>query len=390
MHGGLTLPHVPEPGPREPVRAFVLYRDSPLRREALRAPAGDPSRYSLYGLDELAHSGFELRHDLEPEFEPGARTRAAASVLDRAVRLGGGYSGDFARVLASLGELNRSDVVYSTVDTVGIPLALLGRLGRVKPPVVYAAIGLPERLGQLRGPAAPRLFVEVFRRLHTIVAYGWGEVEELRAWVGSDGPRVEFVAFGVDTEYFRPEPSVQPEDDVVAVGADPRRDFQLVAELARRLPERSFRIVASADNARALGTLPANVHLEVDVPFARVRAYLLRARVVALPVLDNTYSGATTTLLQAMACGKPVVVTRTAAIARGYDLDDGVNCRLVPPGDVAALEHAVAGLLDDRGLAAGLGLRGRETVERNLTWAGYANEIRRLLVDAADSTTVSR
>ena len=389
MHGGLTLPHVLEPAPREPVRAFVLYRDSPLRREALRAPAGDPSRYSLYGLDELARAGFELHHDLEPQFEPGTRANAAARVLDRTVRLGGGYSGDFARVLASLSELNRSAVVYSTVDTVGIPLALLGRLGRVKPPVVYAAIGLPERLEQLRGPAARRLFAGAFRRLHTIVAYGWGEVEELRAWLGSDGPRIEFVAFGVDTEYFRPEPSVQPEDDLVSVGADPRRDFQLVAELARRLPERSFRIVASADNARVLDALPANVHLEVDVPFARVRACLLRARVVGLPVLDNTYSGATTTLLQAMACGKPVVVTRTAAIARGYNLDDGVNCRLVPSGDLAAFEHAVAGLLDDRWLAAGLGLRARETVERNLTWSRYANQIRRLLLDAADPTTVS-
>jgi glycosyltransferase involved in cell wall biosynthesis len=389
VHGGLTLPHVLEPAPREPVRAFVLYRDSPLRREALRAPAGDPSRYSLYGLDELARAGFELHHDLEPQFEPGTRANAAARVLDRTVRLGGGYSGDFARVLASLSELNRSAVVYSTVDPVGIPLALLGRLGRVKPPVVYAAIGLPERLEQLRGPAARRLFAGAFRRLHTIVAYGWGEVEELRAWLGSDGPRIEFVAFGVDTEYFRPEPSVQPEDDLVSVGADPRRDFQLVAELARRLPERSFRIVASADNARVLDALPANVHLEVDVPFARVRACLLRARVVGLPVLDNTYSGATTTLLQAMACGKPVVVTRTAAIARGYNLDDGVNCRLVPSGDLAAFEHAVAGLLDDRWLAAGLGLRARETVERNLTWSRYANQIRRLLLDAADPTTVS-
>ena len=389
MHGGLTLPHVPEPGPREPVRAFVLYRDSPLRREALRAPAGDPSRYSLYGLDELARSGFELRHDLEPEFEPGARTRAAASVLDRAVRLGGGYSGDFARVLASLGELNRSDVVYSTVDTVGIPLALLGRLGRVKAPVVYAAIGLPERLEQLRGPAAPRLFADAFRRLRTIVAYGWGEVEELRTWVGSDGASVEFVAFGVDAEHFRPEPSVQSEDDVVSIGADRTRDFELLVDLARRLPERSFHVVASADNAPAPDALPANVRLEVDVPFARVRECLLRARVVALPVRDNTYSGATTTLLQAMACGKPTVVTRTAAIAQGYHLDDGVNCRLVAPGDLAALEHAVVGVLDDRGLAAGLGLRARETVERYLTWPMYANEIRRLLVGAADRTTVS-
>jgi glycosyltransferase involved in cell wall biosynthesis len=381
---------VTEPDPRPRPSAFVLFRDSALRREALRAPAGDPSRYSLYGLDELARAGLEVRHDLEPQFEPGRRERAMARVLDLGVRFGGAYSGDFGRVLASLPTLNRTDVVFSTVDTVGIPLALLGRLGRVKPPVVYAAIGLPERLDQLRGPVARSLFADAFRRLHTIVAYGWAEVEELRAWLGDGGPRVEFVAFGVDAEHFRPDPAAQPEDDIVSVGADPRRDFALLVELARRLPDRSFRIVASADNARTLGALPANVKLDVDVPFGRIREVLLRARVVALPVRENTYSGATTTLLQAMACARPVVVTRTAAIARGYHLEDGANCRLVPPGQLQALEHAVTSVLDDHWLASGLGLRARETVERELTWTGYANEIRRLLVEAADRAVASR
>ena len=364
--------------------AFVLFRDSALRREALRAPAGDPSRYSLYGLDELIRAGLDVQHNLEPSFEPGRRERVLARALDRSVRLGGGYSGDFARVLASLDAMNRAEVVFSTVDTVGIPLALLGRLGRVKPPVVYAAVGLPERLEQLRGRAAKRVFAAAFRRLDTIVAYGRREVDELRAWLGEGGPRVEFVPFGVDTEHFRPDPAVQPGHDVVSVGADPRRDFALLVELARRLPERSFRIVASADNARTLEALPANVRLEVDMPFSRVRESLTHARVVALPVRENTYSGATTTLLQAMACGKPVVVTRTAAIASGYHLEDGVNCRLVPPGNLAALEQAVVSVLEDHLQAEGLGVRARQTVERNLTWDGYAKEIRHLLVDAAD------
>jgi glycosyltransferase involved in cell wall biosynthesis len=390
VHDDRTLPNVSEPAGSAPPSAFVLYRDSALRRDALRAPLGDPSRYSLYGLDELARAGLDVRHNLEPGLEPDRRDRAKARVLDRAVRLGGGYSGDFARVLASLDELNRTDVVFSTVDTVGIPLALLGRLGRVRPPVVYAAIGLPERLGQLRGPLATRLFADAFSRLHTVVAYGWGEVEELRAWLGVEGPRVEFVAFGVDAEHFRPDPAARQQDDVVSVGADPRRDFRLVVELARRLPDRTFRIVASADNARSLPPVPANVRLEVDVPFDRIRECLLQARVVALPVLENTYSGATTTLLQAMACAKPVVVTRTAAIARGYHLEDGANCRLVPPGDLAALEHAVTTFLDDHWAATGTGMRAREVVERNLTWAGYVNEIRRLLGDASAREEVSR
>jgi glycosyltransferase involved in cell wall biosynthesis len=363
---------------------FVLYRDSPFRRAALRAPVGDPSRYSLYGLDELARAGFDVQHDLESRFEPGSLARAEARVLDRAVRLGGGYSGDFAEVVASLGALNRTDVAFSTVDTVGIPLALLGRLGRVKPPIVYTAIGLPERLARLRGPAAKRFFIDAYRRLHTIVAYGWGEVEELRAWLGGTGPRIEFVPFGVDVDLFRPDSSASIEEDVVSIGADRRRDFALLVDLARRLPGRRFLIVASADNAGELGPLPANVRLEVDVPFAAVRERLLGAHVVVLPVRDNTYSGATTTLLQAMACARPVVVTRTAAIAQGYHLEDCANCRLVPPGDLEALEDAVTRVLDDRRLGADLGLRARETVERHLTWPGFTHELARLIAEAAD------
>lgn len=107
-----------------------------------------------------------------------------------------------------------------------------------------------------------------------------------------------------------------------------------------------------------------------------------------LPVRDNTYSGATTVLLQAMAVGKPVVVSRTAAIERGYHLDDGVNCMLVKPGDGAALERAIAGLLADNERAAALGARARETVELHLTWQRYADSIRGLLLAACERSTV--
>jgi glycosyltransferase involved in cell wall biosynthesis len=360
------------------LHGFVLYRDSALRREALRAPVGDASRYSLYGLDDLAAAGFHLRHSLESAFAPQRKERAAAAVLDRAVRATGGYSGDFASVLASLDELNRGAVAFSTVDTVGIPLALLGRFGRVKPPVVYAAIGLPERLDRLRGPAARRLFRDAFRRLHTVVAYGWGEAEELRRWLGRDGPRVEFVPFGVDERYFRPQGDVAAVVDVVSIGADPQRDFDLLLDLARRLPDRTFRIVASTQNAPR-EPVPANVHIDRDVPFGAIRDALVHASVVVLPVRENSYSGATTTLLQAMASGKATVLTRTAAIADGYHLVDGANCRLVPPGDLAALEAAVVATLEDPVRATSLGRRARDTVERNLTWSRYAAAIRDLL-----------
>ncbi|HUF01636.1 MAG TPA: glycosyltransferase family 4 protein [Gaiellaceae bacterium] len=370
-------------------RAFFLYRDSALRRAALEAPVGSAERYSLYGLDEVVAAGMEARHNLEPGREPGPGSQALGAALDRAVRLAGGYSGEFPIVLRSRRALNESDVVFSTVDTVGIPLVLLGRAALVRTPIVYAAIGLPERVAQLRTSAARRLYASAFRRLHTIVAYGAGEVDALRSWLGGSGPRVVFVPFGVDSEVFRPDSARLPDVDVVAAGSDPRRDFGLLLDVARRRPEWSFRIVASRDHASVLAGAPANVRVELDVPFAAVRERLLGARVVALPVRDNSYSGATTVLLQAMASGRPVVVSRTAAIARGYHLDDGGNCRLVEPGDAAALELALAAVLADPAWAAELGGNARETVLRHLTWDRYTGTIRDLLLAAVGGSTVS-
>ena len=52
--------------------------------------------------------------------------------------------------------------------------------------------------------------------------------------------------------------------------------------------------------------------LAVD-PGRRAEMSLARARIVVLPLKPNSYSGATTTLLQAMAMGKPLVVSAVGA-----------------------------------------------------------------------------
>ena len=369
---------------------FFLYRDSPERRRALVAAPGSPERYALAGLDELRARGVDASHNLE-RARPPAWARVVGGTLKWALERAGGYGGDFATVLASLGRANRADVVFSTVDTVGIPALLLRRARRLRPPLVYVAIGLPERLARLRSARMRRLYASALASCEAVIAYSEHEAEVLRGWVERHGARarVEFVPFGVDVESFRPG-AEEPGDDVVSVGADPHRDFALLVEVASRLPETSFRIVTTAEHARALPPLSRNVALETDLPFAEMRGRLAQGRVVALPVRENSYSGATTVLLQALALAKPVVVTRTQAIATGYGLVDGENCRLVPPGDGDAFERALADLLRDGERARALGEAARETVVRGLSRQRWVDRVEELLLAAAEAPPGAR
>lgn len=370
---------------------FLAYRDSPQRRAALASPLGSAERYVLFGLDQLAERGWATSHDLERHGAPPGWARAAGSATKRPLERAGGYGGDFATVLASLRTANRADVVLSTVDTVGIPLMLLNRAGRVRPPLVYVAIGLPERLARLGTARMQRLYARALASSATVVAYSEFEVEQLRRWLASHGEstHLEFVPFGVDEVAFAPV-NVQPSADVVSIGADPHRDVELLLKVAAELPGRSFRVVTTREQARRFGALPENVEVEADLPFDAMRARLAEARVVALPVRDNSYSGATTVLLQAMATGKPIVVSRTQAITTGYGLVDGENCRLVPPGDAAAFQRALGDVLRDEWHARALGATARRTVEAQLTWSRYVDRIEAILHGAAAARADAR
>jgi glycosyltransferase involved in cell wall biosynthesis len=361
---------------------FYLFRDAPHRRAALELAPGAPARYSLYGVDELVERGNAVRHNLERP-APSRAARTGGAVLKRGLESAGGYGGDFATVLSSLRRLNRADVVLSTVDTVGIPLMLLARARVVRPPFVYVAIGLPERLERLRSARMERLYARALAGASAVVAYSEHETGVLREWLLERGEatRVEFVPFGVDVDTFRPT-GAPPDVDVVAIGADPHRDFELLLTVARGLPETSFLVVTTADHARSLGDRPPNVSVETDLPVDEMRRRLERARLVALPVRENSYSGATTVLLQAMAVARPVVVTRTTAIAAGYGLDDGVNVRLVPPGDAPGFGRALADVLADDARARELGARARATVEAELSWGRYVDRLAAILAAA--------
>ena len=360
--------------------AFYFFADTPRRRAALHAEPGSAERYVLYGLDQERLRGVSVAHNLE-RGAPPRWARLADRAVNGGLRRLRGTGGDLAPALACLRQVNRADVVVATIDRMGIPLTLLARAGLLRTALVYVSVGLPERLERLHGPAR-RLHLAALRRVDVFVAYSAYEAEMIREGIGSaSGARVVFVPFGVDTVFFHPVAG-EPDAEVVSVGADPHRDYPLLLRIAARHPDWRFRLVVAPEQARVLGAVaPPNVQVEAGISFEDVRERLARGRVVALPVRDNSYSGATTVLLQALASGRPVVVSRTAAIETGYGLRDGVNCLLVPTGDEDAFELSLQRVAGDPGFADSLGVEARSLAE-SLCWQRYADAMHDVLADA--------
>jgi glycosyltransferase involved in cell wall biosynthesis len=120
---------------------------------------------------------------------------------------------------------------------------------------------------------------------------------------------------------------------------------------------------------RELG-LDERLHWVGNVPSDRIGVYYNMADALVMPSVTRPADGLNVTVLDAMSCAKPVVGTNAAG--NELAIRDGVNGFLTPEGDDAALAHALATLAGDTNLRATMGTEGRRMIESELGWPHLA------------------
>jgi len=204
---------------------------------------------------------------------------------------------------------------------------------------------------------------DVLRRMDGLWVISRGQVDPLRAFVGPDGPPVRFFAFGVDEAFYPARPPAE-RPCVVSVGGDRDRDpatlFPALARVHAAVPEAEIVVQSTSDMPA-----PAGVRKVAHFTHAELADLYARASVVAVATRENLHVSGMTVSLEAMATGRPVVVTGTP----GTDdyVVPGRTGAITPVGDPEALADAVVDLLRDPARARELGAAGRREVESRLT-----------------------
>ena len=341
---------------------------------------GDSSHrsYLFSGADRLADSGWQLHSNLDKQ--PGTIAHHLGVWTSTFLHRHGGYGGDFPSCFTNLRAVKWADVIWSTVDTLGIPLSVLKKLRLLRKPLLYTSIGLPERLEQMPEGILKRWQIDALNHAAAMICYGWAEAEYLKIHFKIP---VHFVPYGVDTTLWQPI-EMPKTVDVLSLGIDPQRDFKQLIPFARKYPERSIRIITNEAHQAQLGTLPPNLTVDPPIPLDEIPQAMAKAKVIALPVKENTYSSATTTLLQAMSMALPVVVSEVGAISGGYEFKQHQSCLTVPPDDPGAFSAALSSLLSDPQASAAMGARARSHAVTSFDWKLYVDRMDRLLREQLD------
>jgi len=188
---------------------------------------------------------------------------------------------------------------------------------------------------------------------------------------GVNPERIHVVPHGVDTDYFQPTP-LRPDAPfrVLAAGGY-RRNFPLLREVCLRLkdhPDILVEIVAPAAFRELFADIP-NAHFHTGLSDAEFLAAYQNCSCLLQTVENAT---ANNVILEAMACGQPVVAERIGGIPEYVDESCSI---LTAAGDAATLAAALVELRDTPALRSMLSTGARRKAE-SFDWKNVAAQMR--------------
>ncbi|PYT58508.1 MAG: hypothetical protein DMG35_17550 [Acidobacteria bacterium] len=123
-----------------------------------------------------------------------------------------------------------------------------------------------------------------------------------------------------------------------------------------------------------------HVHFLSGLSNAELGACYAACEIFALPSRGEGFG---MVYLEAMACGKPVIGGAHGGAPE--IIQDGVTGYLVPHGDPIQLATAIHTLLADPAHAKEMGVRGRQTVDHEYRFQGFAKALKKILRDQCES-----
>jgi glycosyltransferase involved in cell wall biosynthesis len=241
-------------------------------------------------------------------------------------------------------QLHPGDTVYCPGEDMGFPLALLALRSSHKPHLIIGVMA-PER------PRCRLLmrFLEPWQGRHVYVTNVQTKADYIKSLLNIGDDRVAVLREKTDAQFFRPSPSSKEAlaRPIIASAGLEQRDYVTLAAATQDLPV-DVRVCAVSPNhsdqqrTAIPPQLPTNMEMRY-YDWVELRQLYQQCSITVISLLQNHYSAGLTVLMEAMACARPVIMTRTPGLAETM-IDKGLVLG-VRAGDAAELRQGIQQLL---------------------------------------------
>lgn len=256
-------------------------------------------------------------------------------------------------------QVSSGDVIFCTGEDIGIPVAAVCGESSERPKIVVYF----HNIDRPRGRVASKLF-GLANRIDLFVTNARCQYNFLRNYLGVPENRLYMLPEQTDTKFFTPgATSPDKRRPTIASTGLEKRDYKVLAEATKDL-DVDVKISSFSKDAVAVArafpeTMPENMSSRFYEWPDLLQLYR-DADLVAVSLLDNKYCAGLTSMMEAMACQRPVIITRTEGLVE-YLAPPGI-VTTVNPGDAAGLREAMVHLLSNPQEAESQAQRGYEMV----------------------------
>lgn len=323
-----------------------------------------PDQY-LYGINHFNKRNYEVElvdHLGDPFLDSFQRTY---SQLKLPVPIG-----DLDQQASVLAKSN-ADLIYAPCQTQTYLLSYMRALGLLKIPMVCVAHQPinPGRLSFVREPFIRLMLqgVDAYPSLSTAVS------ESINRRVNESAP----ICWGPDKEFYPFDPSFSIGVSVVAAGRT-GRDFQTFGQAASKAGVDAQILCLQSNYDPEFEKFSSNVHITVRpdndfLPYPELVKIYAQARVLAIPLYSDNHLNGLSSLVDALAMGKPVIMTRNPYI--DIDIERLGIGKWVRPGSVDDWIEAIKFFDANPVEAQEMGLRARALVDCGINSESFANQI---------------
>ena len=177
-----------------------------------------------------------------------------------------------------------------------------------------------------------------------------------------DANKTSIIDFGVDTDFWVPSHK-KTNNIIFSIGQDPNRDFETLVKVSVKQNIRihtNLKIINNYDKKKF--TISKGSFYKSKISDLDLRKLYQESFLVIVPLKDVYQPSGQSVTLQAMSCGKVVILTSTKGIWSPKILKHRYNCYLVPPYSEVAIENAICELTKNKFLRDKISKNARSTV----------------------------